>query len=61
MSIEFDAAFARLQARGVDFYAEPGGGQHGDINYRWGGRGVYFDDPDGHAMELLTRTPDSDE
>jgi catechol 2,3-dioxygenase-like lactoylglutathione lyase family enzyme len=55
---EFDAAFARIEARGVRYYAEPGGGQPGRINHRWGGRGVYFNDPDGHAMELLTRAPD---
>jgi catechol 2,3-dioxygenase-like lactoylglutathione lyase family enzyme len=52
---EFDAAFARIEGHGVRFYAEPGGGHPGEINHRWGGRGVYFDDPDGHAMEILTR------
>lgn len=54
---EFDAAFARMEERGLDYYAEPGGGGRGQINHRWGGRGVYFDDPDGHAMEILTRVP----
>lgn len=54
---EFDAAFARIQDRGLDYYAEPGGDGRGQINHRWGGRGVYFDDPDGHAMEILTRVP----
>jgi len=54
---EFDAAFARIRAQGLDYYAEPGGDGHGEINTRWGGRGVYFDDPDGHAMEILTRVP----
>jgi catechol 2,3-dioxygenase-like lactoylglutathione lyase family enzyme len=52
---EFDAAFARIEGQGVHYYAEPGGGHPGEINHRWGGRGVYFDDPDGHAMEILTR------
>ncbi|MEY9886897.1 catechol 2,3-dioxygenase-like lactoylglutathione lyase family enzyme [Catenulispora sp. MAP5-51] len=54
---EFDAAFARIKEQGLDYYAEPGGDRHGQINTRWGGRGVYFDDPDGHAMEILTRAP----
>jgi catechol 2,3-dioxygenase-like lactoylglutathione lyase family enzyme len=54
---DFDAAFARIRERGLDYYAEPGGGDRGQINHRWGGRGVYFDDPDGHAMEILTRVP----
>ncbi|MEY9856296.1 catechol 2,3-dioxygenase-like lactoylglutathione lyase family enzyme [Catenulispora sp. GAS73] len=54
---EFDAAFARIQEQGLGYYAEPGGDGRGEINTRWGGRGVYFDDPDGHAMEILTRVP----
>src|SRR4051812_33305896 len=54
---EFDAAFARIEGQGLDYYAEPGGGGPGQINHRWGGRGVYFNDPDGHAMEILTRVP----
>lgn len=54
---EFDAAFARIREQGLDYYAEPGGDGHGEINTRWGGRGVYFDDPDGHAMEIFTRVP----
>ena len=54
---EFDASFARIQEQGLDYYAEPGGDGHGEINTRWGGRGVYFDDPDGHAMEIFTRVP----
>lgn len=52
----FDKAFARIQQDGVAYYAEPGGGRPGQLNHRWGGRGFYFDDPDHHAMELLTRT-----
>jgi catechol 2,3-dioxygenase-like lactoylglutathione lyase family enzyme len=52
---EFDAAFARLQAAGIPYFADPGHEQPGEINQRWGGRGVYFSDPDGHNMELLTR------
>lgn len=54
---EFDAAFTRIQDQNLTYYAEPGGGQPGHINHHWGGRGVYFNDPDLHAMELLTRAP----
>jgi catechol 2,3-dioxygenase-like lactoylglutathione lyase family enzyme len=54
---EFDAAFGRIRDQGLDYHAEPGGGGVGEINHRWGGRGVYFNDPDGHAMEILTRVP----
>lgn len=53
---DFDAAFARIQDQALAYYAEPGGRQPGDLNHRLGGRGVYFNDPNQHSMELLTRT-----
>ena len=52
---EFDAAFARLRSAGIAYYADPLHEQPGRINHWNGGRGVYFADPDGHNMELLTR------
>jgi catechol 2,3-dioxygenase-like lactoylglutathione lyase family enzyme len=52
---EFDAAFARLRDAGIEYYADPGHAERGELNHRSGGRGLYFDDPDGHNMELLTR------
>lgn len=52
---DFDAAFARIREAGVAFYADPQHRQPGEINHRYGGRGVYFDDPDGHNMEILTQ------
>lgn len=54
---EFDAAFARIREAGLPYFADPGFSRPGEIGTRWGGRGVYFPDPDGHSMELLTRTP----
>jgi catechol 2,3-dioxygenase-like lactoylglutathione lyase family enzyme len=54
---EFDAAFARIRAAGLTYFADPGFQQPGETNTRWGGRGVYFHDPDEHSMELLTRAP----
>jgi catechol 2,3-dioxygenase-like lactoylglutathione lyase family enzyme len=54
---EFDAGFARIREAGLAYFADPGYQQPGQINTRWGGRGVYFHDPDGHSMELLTRAP----
>lgn len=53
---EFDAAFGRIQAAGIGYWADPRHQQPGTINHRQGGRGVYFDDPSGHQLELLTRT-----
>jgi len=52
---EFDAAFARIRAAGIAFYAEPSRTGRGEINTYYGGRGVYFDDPAGHLLELITR------
>lgn len=51
---EFDAIFARIKTSGCRFYAEPDGSGEGQINHHYGGRGVYFDDPDGHHMEVIT-------
>lgn len=53
----FDAAHQRLLDRGIDTWADPDHEQPGEINTRWGGRGVYFPDPAGHNMEILTRAP----
>jgi catechol 2,3-dioxygenase-like lactoylglutathione lyase family enzyme len=52
---EFDAALARIRAIGVAHYANHRRERPGEINHFYGGRGVYFDDPDGHLMELITR------
>jgi catechol 2,3-dioxygenase-like lactoylglutathione lyase family enzyme len=51
---EFDEIFARIQAEGIPYGSEPYSRQDMKINHRGGGRGVYFDDPDGHILELLT-------
>lgn len=52
---EFDAIFSRITGRGVDHWADPGRTRPGEINRNDGGRGVYFADPDGHLMEIITR------
>jgi extradiol dioxygenase family protein len=52
---EFDGIFKRVQEGEVSFYADPAMRQAGQINTRGGGRGFYFADPVGHAMEVLTR------
>lgn len=51
---EFDTIFARIRAEGIAHGSEPSSRQDMKINHRGGGRGVYFDDPDGHVLELLT-------
>ena len=52
---EFDEIFGRIQARRLDYWADPHHDVPGKINTRDGGRGCYFDDPDGHILEILTR------
>jgi catechol 2,3-dioxygenase-like lactoylglutathione lyase family enzyme len=52
---EFEAAFARIEGRGLTYWADPARTRPGEINDHDGGRGVYFEDPDGHLLELITR------
>jgi catechol 2,3-dioxygenase-like lactoylglutathione lyase family enzyme len=52
---EFDAGFAKIKDRGIPYYARPDKSGPGEINRYWGGRGVYFEDPDGHLLELITK------
>jgi catechol 2,3-dioxygenase-like lactoylglutathione lyase family enzyme len=51
---EFDTIFGRIQSEGVKYGAQPNSPQDGEINHRRGGRGLYFADPDGHLMEIMT-------
>jgi catechol 2,3-dioxygenase-like lactoylglutathione lyase family enzyme len=52
---EFDAGFGQIQSRGLTYWADPARTQPGEINHHFGGRGVYFADPDGHLLELITK------
>lgn len=58
---EFDAGMAKLAEKGLTHWADPGHTRPGEINRHWGGRGVYFDDPDGHNLELITKPYGSEE
>jgi catechol 2,3-dioxygenase-like lactoylglutathione lyase family enzyme len=51
----FDRAHRRLRERGIEHWADPQMRRPGETNTEHGGRGVYFKDPAGHAIELLTR------
>jgi catechol 2,3-dioxygenase-like lactoylglutathione lyase family enzyme len=51
----FDGMIGRLEAIGVTYYADPSHTRPGRVNDLFGGRGAYFDDPDGHNMEIMTR------
>ena len=52
---DFDRIFARIRARALEYWADPFKKRPAEINHNEGGRGVYFDDPDGHLLEILTR------
>lgn len=52
---EFEVIFGRIRERTLPYWADPGHQQPGRINHRDGGRGVYWNDPDGHYLEILTR------
>ncbi|MDF6022843.1 VOC family protein [Streptomyces sp. JH34] len=52
---EFDTAFGRMEEQGIEYWADPHRKQPGEINHNDGGRGVYFLDPSGHGLELITR------
>jgi catechol 2,3-dioxygenase-like lactoylglutathione lyase family enzyme len=52
---DFDTIFARIRQAGLTYWADPFHHRPAEINHNDGGRGVYFDDPAGHRLELLTR------
>ncbi len=52
---DFDAIFGRITERGIAHWADPRQTRPGEINHNDGGRGVYFPDPDGHLLEIITR------
>ena len=52
---EFDQIFGRITAQGLEYWADPFHRQPGRINTNDGGRGVYWNDPDGHVLEIITR------
>ena len=51
---DFDEIFQRLSDRGTPYWADPGRTRPQQTNTNDGGRGVYWEDPDGHVLEILT-------
>ena len=51
---EFDAIFGRIREEDIPYGSGPRASEDMEINHRRGGRGVYFRDPDGHLLEILT-------
>jgi catechol 2,3-dioxygenase-like lactoylglutathione lyase family enzyme len=52
---EFDTILGRIRARGLRHWADPHRQHPDEINHHDGGRGVYWEDPDGHLLEIITR------
>ena len=51
---EFDAIFDRVKAEAIAYGSGPRSRADMQINHRHGGRGFYFEDPNGHVLEVLT-------
>jgi catechol 2,3-dioxygenase-like lactoylglutathione lyase family enzyme len=52
---DFDDIFARIQERELPYWADPFRRCPGEFNTNDGGRGVYWEDPNGHLLEIITR------
>lgn len=52
---EFAEIFERIMGRGLTHWADPRQEREGEVNHKDGGHGVYFKDPDGHMLEVITR------
>ncbi len=52
---EFDEILGRIRERGLEHWADPGRRRPGEINNNDGGRGVYWEEPSGHFLEIITR------
>jgi catechol 2,3-dioxygenase-like lactoylglutathione lyase family enzyme len=51
---DFDAIFDRVKSKGIPYGSGPFSHTDGKINTRRGGRGFYFEDPNGHLLEVMT-------
>jgi catechol 2,3-dioxygenase-like lactoylglutathione lyase family enzyme len=52
---EFDAIYQRIQNLNIPIWADPARAVPDQINHHFGGRGLYFVDPDGHLFEIITK------
>src|SRR5438874_6619771 len=51
---EFDSILRRIRTVGIAYGSAPWSLDDGKLNDWNGGRGVYFQDPNGHVLELMT-------
>ena len=53
---DFDAILGRIDAAGIGWRASPQGPNDRQVGTLGGGRNVYWDEPDGHRWEILTKS-----
>ena len=51
----FDQIFGRIRERGLTYWADPTRSLPGQVNNHDGGRGLYWEEPSGHLLEIITR------
>ena len=51
----FDEIFGRIRDRELPYWADPGKRRPGEFNTNDGGRGLYWEDPSGHFLVIITR------
>ena len=56
---EFDGILSRIRDERLSYWADPAQSRPNEINHNDGGRGVYFEDLDGHVLEVITRPYES--
>ena len=52
---QFDEIFNHIKEENITFGSGPRSVDDGKINNNYGGRGVYFKDPNGHVLEIITK------
>ena len=52
---EFDEILARVSGRDLPYWADPHKREPGEVNTNDGGRGMYWEEPSGHLLEVITR------
>ena len=51
---EFDEIFERVKAKGLSYGSGPFNRANNQLYHLRGGRGFYFEDPNGHLLEVMT-------
>ena len=54
----FDQVLEQVRRRGISYWADPFRREPGAVYTDDGDRGFYWNDPDGHVLELITDAPE---